>query len=141
MVSQTTEAVSDGAARPGILVVDDDPVLLNLLRAVFAAEGLEVWASLTGPGAVELYRQHRDRIGVVLLDVCMPGMDGPTTLAELRHLNPGVRACFMSGYTGGYTPEGLRAMGVARFFEKPFRIEVLGPDLSSLARGGLLQSA
>jgi DNA-binding NtrC family response regulator len=127
--------------KPGILVVDDDPMLLALLRAALSRQGLEVWTCDSGQGAVEHYQRHGERIGVVLLDVCMPGLDGPATLAELRRLNPAVQACFMSGYLGGHTTDALQALGAVRLYEKPFRLETLSTELGELARGGLRQTA
>src|SRR6476660_8334749 len=100
--------------KPGVLVVDDDPMLLAMLRAALAGEGLEVWTSAAGEGAVEHYQRHGERIGVVLLDVCMPGLDGPATLAELRRLNPSVQACFMSGFLGGHSGDALQSLGALR---------------------------
>src|SRR5262245_34859637 len=88
------------AVPPGALVIDDDPMLLTLLRAVLAGEGFTVWTAETGSEGVELYRAHREQIAVVLLDVRMPGLDGPQTLTELRKIEPGVTCCFMSGHIG-----------------------------------------
>jgi len=51
-------------------------------------------------GSIDLYRRHREEIAVVLLDVCIPDLDGFQTLEVLREINPEVQACFMSGNTG-----------------------------------------
>src|SRR5262249_9071772 len=69
----------DGSA-PGVLVVDDETAVLCVLAARFRHEGVKVWLAGHGPQAIELYRSHRGAIDVVLLDVLMPGMDGPRTL-------------------------------------------------------------
>jgi CheY-like chemotaxis protein len=47
-----------------------------------------VWLAAGGQEALDLYQRHREAIDVVLLDVRMPGLDGPQTLAALRALNP-----------------------------------------------------
>jgi CheY-like chemotaxis protein len=113
---------------PEILVVDDEPLLLRLLEVVLPPYGLAVRTAAGGQQALDLYRRHRDSIGVVLLDLGMPGLDGPQTLARLREIDPDVRFCFMSGYAAGYSPEELRVMGADRVIAKPFR------DLGELAR-------
>jgi CheY-like chemotaxis protein len=59
---------------------------------------------------------------VVLLDVRMPELDGPGTLAALQTLDPQVRCCFMSGYLGGYTEERLLSLGAAAVLPKPFQL-------------------
>jgi DNA-binding NtrC family response regulator len=120
-------------ATPGILVVDDDPLLLNLLRTIFLRQGFRVWACASGQEALTTYRRHQADIAVVLLDVCMPVLDGPTTLKELRRLDPGVRACFMSGHIGAYSLDDLFGLGALRFYEKPFQIQPLVEGLWKLA--------
>ena len=126
---------------PGILVVDDEPTLLSLLETVFRRRGFRVWCAASGEAAIELYAANQAKIGVVLLDVCMPHLDGPGTLARLRLLGPGVRACFMSGHAGRYTVEDLFAMGATRFFDKPFQIVPMADELWALAQGEQRQTA
>jgi DNA-binding NtrC family response regulator len=128
-------------AKPGILVVDDDPLLLNLLQAILTRQGFRVWACASGQDALHVYRRHQAELSVVLLDVCMPGLDGPATLVELRRVDPGVRACFMSGHTGPYTVEDLLELGALRFYEKPFQIQPLAEGLWKLAADEVRQSA
>ena len=129
------------AGAPGILVVDDEPTLLALLEAVFRRRGFRVWCAASGEAAVRLYEAQQADIGVVLLDVCMPNLDGPGTLAGLRQVNPSVRACFMSGFTGRYSVEDLFALGAVRFFDKPFQIVPLADELWALAQGGQRKTA
>src|SRR4051794_40153055 len=85
-------------------------------------EGLTVWSAGGGEQAAELYRKHQAAIGAVVLDVQMPGLDGPWTLAALRRVNPDVRAIFVSGNTGQYDAEMLLAMGAAGVLQKPFEL-------------------
>jgi DNA-binding response OmpR family regulator len=127
--------------RPGILVVDDDRALLGLLNAVLSAQGFRVWTAPDGAAALELYRSVKEHIRVLLLDVSMPGLDGPATLHELRRGGATVPACFMSGYTARYSTEDLLEHGAERFFEKPFQIDVLAREVWGLAGGEQRQSA
>ncbi|MFO0877639.1 MAG: response regulator [Gemmataceae bacterium] len=134
--------VSDGHhLAPGILIVDDEPFLLALLKTVLGREGFQVYACSSGRAAIDTFRRHSDDIRVVLLDVTMPGLDGVQTLAELRQLDPGVRACFMSGHSQRYTVEELLAQGAQRFYEKPFQIQALAEGLRTLACGATRRSA
>src|SRR4029077_6896841 len=79
----------------GFLVVDDETAVLYVLAARLRIEGFKVWLACHGHQAIELYLRHREAIAVVLLDVVMPGMDGPHTLTALRKLCPTVCCCFM----------------------------------------------
>jgi len=125
------------AASSGVLVVEDDAAVLQMLVVVLQHYGLRVWATSGGVEAVRVYEQHRDAIAVVLLDVQMPGLDGPQTLAALQKLNTQVRVVFMSGYTDSYSVEDLLVMGAARVLLKPFRsLTELIQALGETARPG-----
>jgi CheY-like chemotaxis protein len=126
-----------GACKPGILIVDDEPAVRGLLQAWLPRRGFQVWVAADGAEACELYRQHAAAVDLVLLDVRMPSLDGPQTLAALQALNPTVRCCFMSGHAGGYSETDLLRRGALRVLAKPFALAELGPLLWQLATGTL----
>jgi CheY-like chemotaxis protein len=132
-LSTPTESASAPQA-PGVLVVDDDALLRNLMSTVLQRCGFSVWTAANGAEALVAYRQHRERIAVVLMDVRMPGQDGPTTLVQLRQLNPTLCCCFMSGHTGDYTLDDLLACGASFCFDKPFRVDEVARTLLQLAK-------
>jgi two-component system OmpR family response regulator len=107
--------------KPEVLVVEDEPAVRQCLAVVLRHYGFAVREAGSGERAVEVYERHRDTIAVVLLDVQMPGLDGPQTFALLRDINPAVRAVFMSGNTGVYSAEELLALGACHVLGKPFR--------------------
>lgn len=117
---------------PGILVVDDDEVVRAVLDIALGAHGFSVRLASDGREGVAVYREHAATIDLVLLDVRMPGWDGPRTLAVLRARAPRVRCCFMSGDTGEYTEQDLLALGAAAVFRKPFRFGELIPHVRHL---------
>ena len=121
--------------KPGVLVVDDEHLVRIMVQLGLERNGFDVWLASSGREAIRLYRKHRGSIAVVLLDVRMPGRDGPQTLDALRELNPGVRACFMSGDTAAYEPEELRQRGAACVIAKPFHLEDLANVLRLLTQG------
>jgi CheY-like chemotaxis protein len=133
--SQATEGEAQPRDKPGVLVVDDEHLVRSMVQLGLERNGFHVWLASGGREAIGLYRNHRDRIAVVLLDVRMPGLDGPQTLDALRELNPGVRACFMSGDTAAYEPEELRQRGAACVIAKPFHLEDLANVLRLLTQG------
>jgi CheY-like chemotaxis protein len=104
-----------------------------LLRCALRRVGFAVWLAVNGPEAVQLYQQRREQIDLVLLDVCLPEMDGPETLRALRRIDAQVLCCFMSGYRGVCPEEELAELGVARFFTKPFALAQLVQELWLLA--------
>lgn len=110
---------------PGILVIDDDGPVLQLLEFALSQEGFRVWTAEDGHDAVALYQQHRSEVGLVILDVQMPDLDGPQTLERLRQIDPEVRCCFMSAGSGVYSLHQLRQMGACCFFPKPLNLASL----------------
>jgi CheY-like chemotaxis protein len=117
----------------GLLVADDEGEVRDALNDGLQREGFSVWLAADGQEALDLYRDHCATIDVVLLDVRMPGLDGPQTLAALQEITPQVRCCFMSGYLGRYTAEKLRALGAATVFAKPFQLAEVAHVLGELA--------
>ena len=68
-----------------------------------------------------------------MLDVLMPGLDGPRTLAALQELNPQIRCCFMSGDLGSYTEDRLQSLGAVAVLQKPFRLAEVAEVLRQLS--------
>ena len=117
----------------GVLVADDDEAVRRMLAVGMRTHGFAVWLAANGREAVDLYREHPDVIDVVLLDVRMPGLDGPGTLAALREIDPRVRCCFMTGDAGHYADRMLADLGAAAVFRKPFRLREVAQRLMRLA--------
>jgi two-component system OmpR family response regulator len=117
----------------GLLVVDDEEGVRRIVGLAMRGRGFEVWLASGGDEAAALYREHRSAIDLVLLDVQMPGRDGPGTLAALREIDPDVRFCFVTGGAGRYSEEALLALGASRVFWKPFRLTELAQQLKRVA--------
>jgi DNA-binding response OmpR family regulator len=115
---------------PVILVVDDDPTILTFLRLVLPQEGFAVLTASNGADAIDVFRRARYWIAAVLLDVRMPGLDGPQTLTALREIDPQVPCCFMSGDTGEYSAQELCNQSGSSVIGKPFQL----PELVSVLR-------
>lgn len=115
-----------------ILLVEDEPLIRNMLELGLRYHGFRVWSALDGPEAVDIYRRHGSEIDVVLTNVRLPGLDGPQTVAVLKGLNPNVLFCFMTGGGNDWTLENLTALGAAHVFFKPFGPEVVARTLRRL---------
>jgi CheY-like chemotaxis protein len=103
-----------------VLVVEDDPRLLKMLDTVLRYHAFAVRRASAGEEAVRIYQRHHATVDVVLMDVQMPGLDGPHTLTALQKIAPEVRCVFMSGDTGEYTTEDLLTLGARCILSKPF---------------------
>lgn len=120
------------APRPAvILVVDDDASVLIASRRILAKYGYTVLEAPGGEEALQLARENAQRIDVVLTDVRMPGLDGPSLVRKLIDVLPVLRVVYMSGYTDGRLDQELPAPGRA-FLAKPFTIEQLTRTLADI---------
>ncbi|HEU0265517.1 MAG TPA: ATP-binding protein [Geobacterales bacterium] len=82
-----------------ILLAEDDESVRDITLLVLQRAGYHLLQAVDGVEAVECYRQHKEEIDLVLLDVIMPRMNGRQAWEELVKIDPGVRIAFMSGYT------------------------------------------
>lgn len=128
-----TEAACPPRRPLGVMVVDDDADIRDVMHSGLLREGFAVWLAAHGREALELYRCQREAIDVVVLDVCMPELDGPRTLMALQELTPDIRCCFITGHLDSYTAQGLRRLGAAAVFWKPFRLPEVTEVLRNIA--------
>jgi CheY-like chemotaxis protein len=81
-----------------VLVAEDDPAVRRMLGRVLRGAGYEVIEAADGEDAVRRFREHRERVRLVILDVVMPRRNGREALDDIRELEPSTRALFMSGH-------------------------------------------
>jgi two-component system, cell cycle sensor histidine kinase and response regulator CckA len=103
-----------------ILVVDDEPLLLQLAYAVLSNHGFAVLTAKNGHEALEVFRQHRESISCVLCDLVMPGIDGWETLTALRKLAPDIPVILSSGFDQDEVMAGDHAELPQYFLGKPY---------------------
>jgi LmbE family N-acetylglucosaminyl deacetylase/CheY-like chemotaxis protein len=115
-----------------VLVVDDDPHILELIQIVLEDEGHQVTTLASGDRAVEVVSQAPPDL--VLLDIVMRTHHGMEVLAELRKAAPSVPVVLLSGAVSQVAnmPEIARALGAHDFIEKPFDAQQLIELVNSL---------
>ena len=127
-------AGGDAAKRPGnadltgegtILLVEDEEGLRQLNARGLASRGYTVLEAANGVEAIEVLERHGGQVDLVVSDVVMPEMDGPTLLRELRSRNPSLKIIFVSGYAEDAFQKHLPADGQFAFLAKPFTLKQL----------------
>jgi two-component system, cell cycle sensor histidine kinase and response regulator CckA len=113
-----------------VLVVDDEPSVRTVARALLRRRGFTVSEAAGGREAIALVSEDPTRFRLVLLDLTMPDMDGEATLNEFRRVAPLLKVILMSGYNEQEVTRKFVGRGMAAFLQKPFRAE----DLDSTAR-------
>lgn len=107
-----------------LLVEDEDAVRMGGVRAL-TSRGYTVHEASSGVEALEIYNELGGKIDIVVSDVVMPEMDGPTLLGELRKLRPDIKFVFVSGYAEDAFAKNLPADAKFGFLPKPFSLKQL----------------
>ena len=116
---------------PRVLVVDDDPALLRMLKLAFQLEGFEV--ATAGDGVEALSVLDADGIDVMVLDLQMPRMDGRECYRELRARGHAVPVTILSAYGAD---DAKRELGAEKAVGKPFDPIALVEEVRELLGSG-----
>jgi CheY-like chemotaxis protein len=109
---------------------------------MLSRRGYEPLPAADGDEAVLMCRARPGGVAAAVLDVRMPGMDGPATLDALRALVPGLPCVFVSGNCGDYSETDLLARGGSAVLGKPVALAQLGDAVAAaIDRGGGATSA
>jgi PAS domain S-box-containing protein len=118
-------ASHSGSQRGVVLLVDDEELVRSVAQAFLEELGWEVLEAADGQQALDLYRDHRQRIDLVMLDMEMPGRRGIDLLREMKQMDPGVIAILCSGYVRDGSSDQLMAEGFRAQLSKPYRMAEL----------------
>lgn len=116
-----------------VMVVDDEPLMRDVLAQMLRAEGCVVVACAQGDEALQHFRQHWRELALVILDMQMPGMNGRDCFRAMRSIHPGVRVLMASGFGEDGEVQGALADGLSGFIRKPFRRDELLRLVAGLA--------
>ena len=110
-----------GAISGLVLLVDDEPVLLEATAEMLEAAGYRVATAKDGLEAVEYYKEHQAEIALVLMDLTMPRMDGKAAFHAIRALNPAAWVVLSSGFSEHDAIHKFHSEGLGGFLPKPYR--------------------
>lgn len=112
-----------------ILIVDDEPAVREMGAMALRHAGLEVLEAADGFEALNLCREHPEKIDLVLLDLTMPNLSGEETLRRLRMQGARQKVILMSGYSANEAARRCQQLGAVAFLQKPFELAVLIAEL------------
>ena len=104
-----------------VLVIDDEPEILEIVQLCLEGEGMSVLTALGAKTGLETYEQRWREIGVVLLDYVMPEMTGDLVFEHLRRINPESRVILLTGCDDQVARHMFEA-GLSGYIQKPFYI-------------------
>jgi len=106
-----------------LLVIEDEEAIRSNIQSLFEAKGYSVLAVRDGGEAVEIYKEKKDAIQLVLSDLGLPTLSGDQVLFLLKAINPDVKVIFASGYFEPETKNELTSAGALDFIQKPYTPE------------------
>ena len=115
-----------------VLVVDDEAIVRQMIAEILKASGYPVLEASSGAAAVDLVREHVRRIGLVILDMIMPGMDGVETFQRIREISPEVTFLLATGFARSDQCRRLMRQQCVDLINKPFKSSELVEKVASL---------
>ncbi len=123
------------AMEPGtgtLLLVDDEEMILEVGRQMLVKLGYEVLTARGGKEALQLFRNHQEKIDLVILDMIMPDMGGEAAFEALKVVDPKVRVLLSSGYSINGQAAKIMEKGCSGFIQKPFTMNQLSGKLKEV---------
>ncbi len=116
-------AVEEGSET--ILVVDDEELIRDLAKRILEKAGYSVMTASSGREGLEIYAQHKSKIGLVILDLIMPEMGGKQCLEGLLKIDPQAKVVIASGHSLQGDTKSFLDSEVKAIVNKPFNMRDL----------------
>lgn len=105
-----------------VLLIDDEERILTVGREICKALGYSVITASSGKEALRIYKQKKDKINLVILDMIMPEMNGLETFLKLKKLNPDIKALLSTGYSIDEKAQEMLRQGCKGYILKPYSV-------------------
>ena len=115
-----------------ILLVDDEDMVLDADEGMLKALGYKVLLARSGKEALELYKENKDNIHMVLLDMIMPDMGGRETYDRMKEIDADIKILLSSGYSIDGQAEEILERGCDGFIQKPFNMQQLSRSIREI---------
>ena len=119
-----------------LLLVDDEEMIIEVGEEILQALGYKVLPAVSGKEALEIYKNKKDSIDMVILDMIMPGMGGGETYDNLKAINPEIKVLLSSGYSISGQAAEILERGCDGFIQKPFKLRQLSIKIREILDRG-----
>jgi CheY-like chemotaxis protein len=115
-----------------ILLVDDDPMILEVGQVMLRALGYTVLTANGGKEAISIYSENQKRISLVILDMIMPDVGGGATFDCIKEINSEVLVLLASGYSLEGEAAEIMNRGCSGFIQKPYSMQLLSEKVNAI---------
>jgi CheY-like chemotaxis protein len=105
-----------------VLLVDDEERILTVGREICKALGYGVITTASGKDALRIYKEKKEEINLVVLDMIMPEMNGLETFLELKKYNPDIKVLLSTGYSIDQAAQEMLKQGCKGYILKPYSV-------------------
>jgi len=118
-----------------ILVVDDEEIMRNMAKEILNESGYDTILAKDGTEAVEIFKEKKEEIDLVLLDMVMPNLNGKETYLKIKELDNNVKVLLSSGFRRDERVNDILGLGVNAFLQKPYSLSKLSKIIYELVNG------
>ena len=115
-----------------VLLVDDEEPILEVGRGMLEAIGYQIIIARSGEEAVETYKESKEDIDIVLLDISMPGIGGGETYDRLKEIDSDIKVMLSSGFSIAGEANRILRRGCNGFIQKPFKMNELSEKINEI---------
>jgi len=127
-----TESGASTAGRKTFLLIDDEPMVIDVCELMLKELGYRVLKAYSGPEAIEIYEANRDQIDLIISDFNMPGMNGQEVVDRLRTIDQRAKVLLSSGGVSVPHEEDAIAKGFNGFLQKPYSLDMLSDKIAQI---------
>ena len=118
-----------------ILLVEDEEMLLDLVKTVLEEQGFHVLAAKDGEEALDVYTHHKDEIAVVVSDMGLPKLGGWEILHKMKEINPDAKVILASGYSDPKIKSQMLKQGAKDYVSKPYDTDEITRKIREVIEG------
>lgn len=115
-----------------VLLIDDEEIVIDAGEQMLNKLGYDVVIARNGKVALDIFKEKKDSISIVLLDMVMPDMGGKETFEKMKEIDPGARVLLSSGYSLDGQASEIMSQGCDGFIQKPFSLKNLSQKVKEV---------
>jgi two-component system cell cycle sensor histidine kinase/response regulator CckA len=106
-----------------VLLVDDEETIIDIARQIMEEMGYTALVVRSAKESIQIYRNHKDAMYIVVLDMVMPEMSGGETYDQIKRINPNVKVLLLSGYSKDSRATKNIYSRLRRLYSKPYNMK------------------
>jgi len=118
-----------------ILLIDDEKMILDVGIELLEELGYTVKSAMSGTEAIDVFKEERGKIDLIIMDMIMPGMGGGETFDRLKEIDPDIKVLLSSGYSINGQATKILRRGCDGFIQKPFNMNQLAEKVQRILVG------